>query len=92
MANYSYKGYDLTQNEVSGTIEAKNLEEAKKTLGEKNIIYTSINRKLNLRALGKNKLSDEDLSAILKDLSTYTASGITVSNALKLCAVQYRKK
>ncbi len=91
MANYYYKGYDLTQNEVSGTIEAKNLEEAKKTLSGKSIVYTNINRKLNLRTLGKNKLSDEVLSAILKDLSTYTASGITISNALKLCAVQYRK-
>ncbi len=40
MANYYYKGYDLTQNEVSGTIEAKNLEEAKKTLSGKSIVYT----------------------------------------------------
>jgi type II secretory pathway component PulF len=90
MPSYNYKGYDLFQNKIEGQIEAQNIDEAKKNLALKKIIYTKINRKFNFR-LKQNKLTDEELASILKDLASYTESAITITNAIKLCAIGRNK-
>lgn len=90
MASYKYEGYDSFSTKVNGIVEANSLEEAKRLLSSKKIVYTSISKSLEFLWFKSEKLKNEALSSLLKDLSVYTASGVTVTNAVKLCAIGRR--
>lgn len=93
---YKYKGLDRNQKgkKVSGKIEAQNLEDAKRRLRAKNIIYQNIAEDKpslisQIKISRKAKISAKDLANLSRDLSIYIKSGISIVNAIRLAKNQY---
>lgn len=93
---YKYKGIDRNQGgkRISDKIEAQNLEDAKRRLRAKNIIYQSIQEDkpslLKKIKIGRrSKMSAKTLANLSRDLSIYIKSGISIVNAIKLAKNQY---
>ena len=91
---FKYDGIEKNGNKTKGTIEANDLEDAKKRLRSKQIFYTSIKQekpsifdKLDLSR--KYKLTSAELSTLSRDLSIYLKAGISILNALRLASNQY---
>jgi len=90
---FSYKGIDKNGKNISGTIEAQNIDNAKFKLKQKKILIESIKvkksftfKKINFRY----KIKPLELAIISRNLSIYLNSGITISVALKLLSQNYK--
>ncbi len=93
---FVYKGIDKNGKKIKDKIEALSLEEAKKRLSSKGVIYNSIKEDFrfafNRFALKKRyKISTKELSSLSRELSMYLKAGITIVNAIKIVANQYKK-
>ncbi len=91
---YKYTGVDKQFKKVSATIEANNLDEAKKTLRQSGIMFNSIKAQQQnslefMSVLFTKELTKKELSTLSRDLSFYIKSGINISSALKLAISQY---
>ncbi len=91
---FKYKGFDKHGKRVKARIEASDLNEAKKKLKAKGIIYESIEEsgesffsKLSFKR--SHKLSSKDLAQFSKNLAIYLRSGIPIVNVIKLAKSQY---
>jgi len=91
---FKYDGIEKNGKKAKGTIEAIDLEDAKKRLRSKQIFYTSIKQenpsifdKMDLSR--KYKLSNAELSTLSRDISIYLKAGISILNALRLASNQY---
>ena len=93
---FSYKGINKNGKNVSGSIEAKDIESAKVKLKQKNIII----EKITSDSFGflkqykfdmKYKIKPLELSIISKNLSIYLKSGITIIVAIRLLSQGYTK-
>ena len=92
---FKYQGLDEKGKKVKGVIEGSDIEDAKKRLRVKKILYTSIKEDngstgINLSFLKRTKrLKSAELSTLSRDLSIYLKAGISIVNALRLALNQY---
>ena len=91
---FRYVGYDKSGNKVKARIEANSLEEAKKKLKSKGIMYESIKetKKSFLDKIDFNsssKIPADKLSQLTKNLAIYLKSGIPILKVIKLAKSQY---
>ena len=90
---FVYRGIDKNGKKVKDKIEASSLNEAKKKLSAKGILYKNI--KEDFASIGfslkrKYKISPKELSALSRELSMYLRAGITIVNAIKIISTQYK--
>jgi len=93
---FKYTGYDKNGKKVSSSIEAQTLKIAKSQLKYKNIVVTKIQQNNfsffnKIFKKSKKTISPLVLSVISRDLSMYLDSSISLLNAIKLIAQQYKK-
>ena len=93
---FKYSGFDKSGVKVKARIEAADLEDAKKRLKSRGIIYESIKesgedffKKFNLRR--KHTLSAKHLASLSRNLAIYLKSGIPIVNVIRLAKTQYEK-
>ncbi len=87
-------GYDKSGNKVKAKIEAVSLEEVKKKLKAKGIIYESIKEVKksfldNIDFNSSSKISSDKLAQLTRNLAIYLKSGIPILNVIKLSKSQY---
>ena len=92
---FAYNGFDKNGTKIRSKIEAYDIEEAKSKLRAKGIIYSTIKKESkpifrNFSLKRASTISYKKLSTISRDLSIYIRSGISVVNAVKLAANQYK--
>jgi len=94
---FKYVGYDKSGKKVKAKLEANSLEEAKKKLKAKGIIYENI-KEIKPSLLDKIdfnttfNISPQKLSEFSKNLSIYLKSGIPILNVIKLAKSQYESE
>jgi general secretion pathway protein F/type IV pilus assembly protein PilC len=93
---FKYKGIDENGKKLKQKIEAASLEEAKKKLRTKKIIYQTINEDTpsfykNINFSHKYKISSKELAGLSRELAMYIRSGITIVSALKIIQSHYDK-
>lgn len=91
---FKYNGIEKNGKKTKGTLEALDIDDAKKRLRAKQIFYTSIHEETpslldKLAFSRKYKLSNAELSTLSRDLSMYLKAGISILNALRLASNQY---
>ncbi|MCH9813210.1 MAG: type II secretion system F family protein [Epsilonproteobacteria bacterium] len=93
---FKYVGFDKSGQRVKARIEAIDLDEAKRKLKAKGIIYERINesgesifKKFNFKR--KHTLSAKHLAALSRNLAIYLRSGIPIVNVIRLAKLQYEK-
>lgn len=87
---FYYKGIDEFGKDVSGTIDAADLNDAKAKLKANKILFLYVKKPFALfDAFFKKPVSDKELAIFLQDLGIYLKAGISVASALKLCKTQY---
>jgi len=90
---FIYKGIDKNGKNVSGTIEAQTIDNAKYKLKQKKILIETIKVKKSFtfkKISFKYKIKSLELAIISRNLSIYLNSGITISVALKLLSQNYK--
>jgi len=93
---FKYKGIDENGKKLSQKIEALSLEEAKKKLRAKKIIYQTISEDTpsfykNINFSTKYKISPKELAGLSRELAMYIRSGITIVSALKIIQSHYEQ-
>lgn len=87
---FYYKGIDEFGKDVSGTIDASDINDAKAKLKANKILFLYVKKPfLFLDILFQKRLSDKELALFLQDFGIYLKAGISVASALKLCKTQY---
>ena len=93
---FKYLGFDSSGAKVKARIEAEDLDEAKKKLKSRGIIYSSIKEssegfssKFNIRR--KHTLSPKHLASLSRNIAIYLKSGIPIVNVIRLAKTQYEK-
>jgi len=94
---FRYVGYDKSGNKVKARLEATSLDEAKKKLKAKGIIYESIKEVKksfldNIDFSSSSKIPANKLSQLTKNLAIYLKSGIPILNVIKLAKSQYEEE
>jgi general secretion pathway protein F/type IV pilus assembly protein PilC len=93
---FKYSGFDKSGSKVKARIEAEDLDEAKKKLKSRGIIYDSIkesgegfSQKFNFKR--KHTLSAKHLASLSRNIAIYLKSGIPIVNVIRLAKTQYEK-
>ena len=86
---FRYVGYDKSGNKVKARIEANSIDEAKKKLKARGIIYESIKEVKksfldNIDFNSSSKIPADKLSQLTKNLAIYLKSGIPILKVIKL--------
>jgi general secretion pathway protein F/type IV pilus assembly protein PilC len=94
---FLYKGFDKHGKKVKARIEAADIQEAKRKLKAKGIIYQSIEEsgasfmdKLNFKR--KKALPAKNLANLSRNLAIYLRSGIPIVNVIRLAKSQYENE
>jgi general secretion pathway protein F/type IV pilus assembly protein PilC len=94
---FLYKGFDKHGKKVKARIEAADIQEAKRKLKAKGIIYQSIEEsgasfmdKLNFKR--KKTLPAKNLANLSRNLAIYLRSGIPIVNVIRLAKSQYENE
>ncbi len=94
---FLYKGFDKNGKKVKARIEAADLNEARRKIKSKGIIYQSIEEsgasfwdKINFRR--KRQLSAKNLANLSRNLAIYLRSGIPIVNVIRLAKSQYENE
>lgn len=93
MGIYIYKGMDINGRPVDGTIESDNKAEAQKLLKNRNINISELKfdwKKFEIST--GEKITDEDLVIITRQLATMIDAGLPIIKALDIIANQAHKK
>ncbi|MGZ5208076.1 MAG: type II secretion system F family protein, partial [Sulfuricurvum sp.] len=93
---FYYKGLDSTGASVRATIEASNLEEAKKKLKGQGILFSTLSQHEEtffgvLAAFQQKNFPTQYLSTMSRDLAVYLNAGIPLVRSLALLMHQNRK-
>ncbi len=93
---FDYKGISLSGESVKGTIEAIDEGDAKLKLKQQSIIYESVKASkgggaFDISLFDKKVVSDKILAKLTGEWATYLGSGMTITSAVKLSAMQYAK-
>lgn len=91
---FEYKGISADGGVVKGALEALDEADAKIKLKQQSIIYESLkvskpNPLSGISLFQVNKISDKELAKLTRDWAIYLQSGITISSAVRLSAMQY---
>ncbi len=81
---FKYKGITKKGKNVSGTVEASTIDEAKQKLKNQGIFYRSITttREISLKSLTQKEMDGPLLSSFAKELSSYLNSGMSILTAI----------
>ncbi len=93
---FKFKGIDANGAKLSDKIEAHSLEEAKRKLRAKKVIYQKIEEDSpsifsSLDFSVKYKIPSKELASLSRELSMYIRSGITIVSALKIVQTHYEQ-
>ncbi len=91
---FKYSGYDSHGKRVKARIEANDLEEVKRKLKAKGILFDSIQESSEgvlsrLSFKRSHKLTSKQLAQFSKNIAIYLRSGIPIVNVIKLAKSQY---
>ncbi len=91
---FRYKGIDKkSAKKVKGYIDAKDLNEAKRKLQIKGILYESIKEskadRFSFSFIRKRAIKADKLASISRNLAIYLKSGIPIANVVRLAKSQY---
>jgi general secretion pathway protein F/type IV pilus assembly protein PilC len=93
---FKYTGFDKSGSKVKARIEAVDIEEAKRKLKSRGIIYDSVkesgdslSNKFNFKR--KHVLSAKHLASLSRNIAIYLKSGIPIVNVVRLAKLQYEK-
>lgn len=94
---FVYKGLNPEGTQISGTLEAISLDEAKRQLRAQGIIYSALSvhsDSLNdlFGILGTRAIPSSLLTRISRDLAVYLRAGVPLKRALSLQERQYRNE
>ena len=91
---YKYKGITKTGKSAKGSIEASNMDEAKRKLKSQGIFYENISPTKEITELNfsKREMSGPQLSSFAKELSSYLSSGMAILTAIRLIEDQHQKE
>ncbi len=94
---FLYKGFDAHGKKVKARIEAQDLDEAKRKLKARGIIYQSVEEtgasffdKISFKR--KHQLPAKNLANLSRNLAIYLRSGIPIVNVIRLAKSQYEKE
>jgi general secretion pathway protein F/type IV pilus assembly protein PilC len=91
---FIYKGLNKKNEPVSGSIEVKDLNDAKSKLKQQGILFSELKEKkehFNLNFFKKKQIPSVKLSSLSNDLSVYMKAGVPLVNAVKLARTQYKE-
>ncbi len=93
---FVYKGLDKQGRKIKAKIEASNINEARKKLSSKGIIYSTLKEEFSfllggLKGRKKYKIDVKTLSSFSREIAMYLRAGITIVNAIKIISNQYKK-
>ena len=93
---YKYVGYDVHGKKVEARIEASDLDEAKKKLKSKGVLYESVTESgdsffKKLQFQRTHTLPAKRLAQFSKNIAIYLRSGIPIVNVIKLAKSQYEE-
>ncbi len=91
---YKYKGITKAGKSARGSIEASNIDEAKRKLKSQGIFYQDINatKEITLKNFSKREMPGPLLSSFAKELSSYLNSGMAILTAIRLIEDQHQKE
>ena len=91
---YKYKGMTKTGKSAKGSIEASNMDEAKRKLKSQGIFYENIapTKEITELNFSKREMSGPQLSSFAKELSSYLSSGMAILTAIRLIEDQHQKE
>ncbi len=91
---FKYKGITKKGKNVSGTVEASTIDEAKQKLKNQGIFYRSITttREISLKSLTQKEMDGPLLSSFAKELSSYLNSGMSILTAIRLIQDQHQSE
>ena len=91
---YKYKGMTKTGKSAKGSIEASNIDEAKRKLKSQGIFYENIapTKEITELNFSKREMSGPQLSSFAKELSSYLSSGMAILTAIRLIEDQHQKE
>ncbi|MEF3254911.1 MAG: type II secretion system F family protein [Deferribacterales bacterium] len=93
MAKYNYVAVELSGNEVLGVIEGKSKDEVLKVLKNRKLTVKEVKRDWkSIEISFGNKITDEDIVIITRQLATMISSGLPIMKALDIIASQAEKK
>ena len=82
--DFSYVSLDKSGKEIKGVIEAESLVQAKAKLKESGLLIIKVEPKKEGLFSKSQKISDEDLYTISKELTVLLSSGIVLDRSLKM--------
>ncbi len=91
---FQYKGIDASGKKLKSKVEASSLDEAKKKLRSRGIIYTEIKHEQTFALLQfsfrrRYKIPPKELSNLSREIAMYIKSGISIVQALKITQNHY---
>ncbi len=93
---FKYSGFDKSGNKIKARIEATDLEDAKRRLTQRGVIYSSIKeskddflKKFNFKR--RHLLSAKNLASLSRNIAIYLKSGIPIVNVIRLAKLQYER-
>ncbi len=94
---FRYVGYDKGGNKVKARVEAHSIDDAKKKLKARGIIYESIKEVKrsfldDIDFNSSSKIPTDKLSQLTKNLAIYLKSGIPILKVIKLAKSQYEEE
>jgi general secretion pathway protein F/type IV pilus assembly protein PilC len=91
---YKYRGITKTGKSAKGSIEASNMDEAKRKLKSQGIFYEHIvpTKEITEHNFSKREMSGPQLSSFAKELSSYLNSGMAILTAIRLIEDQHQKE
>lgn len=93
MAKFNYVAVDATGNEIKGEIEGKNKDDVIKALKMRRMTVKEVKRDWkSLEISFGDKIKDEDIVIITRQLSTMISAGLPIMKALDIIASQASKK
>jgi type IV pilus assembly protein PilC len=91
--SFLWKGLDENGRKISGEIQAINIRFAKAQLEDESVLNLKIRRKNNFFSFShNNKITNKDISLIMRQLATLLASGAPLLQALTVTSKSCEKK
>lgn len=90
---FVYKGLNKKNEPTNGTIESKDINDAKSKLKQQGILFSELKEKkepFSFNLFKSKQIPSVKLSALSNDLSVYMRAGVPLVNAVKLAKTQYQ--
>jgi len=90
---FVYKGLDKKNEPTNGTVESKDINDAKSKLKQQGILFSELKEKkepFSFNLFKSKQIPSVKLSSLSNDLSVYMRAGVPLVNAVKLAKTQYQ--